>query len=158
LVLATGLIVAYGYGLEAFMAFYSNNVYEKFVQMNRAFGPYWFIYWGLIMCNVLAPQVLWSKQLRSSPLALWIVSLIILVGMWLERYMIVVTSLHRDYLPSSWGMYTPTLWDWATFIGTIGLFFALLFLFIRFLPMISISEMQALLPQAEVQEPTRREE
>jgi molybdopterin-containing oxidoreductase family membrane subunit len=153
LLLATGLIVAYGYGIEAFMAFYSNNVYEKFVVTNRVLGPYWYVYWGLIFCNILAPQVLWSKRLRTSPAALWVVSLIILVGMWLERYMIVITSLHRDFLPSSWGMYAPTFWDWATFIGTIGLFLMLLFLFIRFLPMISISEMQALLPEAEVHEP-----
>jgi molybdopterin-containing oxidoreductase family membrane subunit len=153
LLLATGLIVAYGYAIEWFMAFYSNNVYEKFEQLNRAFGPYWFIYWALILCNILVPQALWSKRLRASPAALWGVSLVILVGMWLERFMIVVTSLHRDYLPSSWGMYTPTFWDWATFVGTIGLFLALLFLFIRFLPMISISEMQALLPAAEVREP-----
>src|SRR5262249_30578226 len=122
LLLATGLMVAYGYGIEWFMAFYSGNVYEKFVQLNRAFGPYWFIYAGLILCNILVPQVLWSKPLRASPAALWLVSLVILVGMWLERFMIVVTSLHRDFLPSSWGMYTPTFWDWATFIGTIGLF------------------------------------
>jgi molybdopterin-containing oxidoreductase family membrane subunit len=153
LLLATGLIVTYGYAIEAFMAFYSNNIYEKFVQWNRWFGPYAPIYWGLIFCNVLAPQVFWSKRLRTNVGVLFVVSLIILVGMWLERYMIVITSLHRDYLPSSWGMYSPTFWDWATFIGTIGLFLTLLFLFIRFLPMISISEMQTLLPEAEVHGP-----
>jgi molybdopterin-containing oxidoreductase family membrane subunit len=149
LMLATGLIVAYGYGIEAFMAWYSNNIYEKFAQLNRAVGPYWYLYWGLILCNVLAPQVLWVKKLRTSSLALFVVALIVLVGMWLERYVIVVTSLHRDFLPSSWGMYSATFWDYATFIGTLGLFLMLLLLFIRFLPMISISEMQALLPHVE---------
>jgi molybdopterin-containing oxidoreductase family membrane subunit len=149
LMLATGLIVAYGYGIEAFMAWYSNNLYEKFTQINRATGPYWYLYWWLIFCNVLAPQVLWVKKVRTNPLALFVVALIVLIGMWLERYVIVVTSLHRDFLPSSWGMYGGTFWDYATFVGTIGLFLTLLFLFIRFLPMISISEMQALLPHVQ---------
>jgi Ni/Fe-hydrogenase subunit HybB-like protein len=149
LMLATGLMVAYGYGIEAFMAWYSNNLYEKFAQINRAAGPYWYLYWGLILCNVIIPQVLWSKRLRTSPGVLFVVALVVLVGMWLERYVIVVTSLHRDYLPSSWGMYSATFWDYATFVGTIGLFLTLLFLFIRFLPVISISEMQALLPEVE---------
>jgi molybdopterin-containing oxidoreductase family membrane subunit len=146
LMLATGLMVGYGYGIEAFMAWYGNNLYEKFVQINRAAGPYWYLYWGLLFCNVLAPQVLWVKRVRRNPPALFVVALVVLVGMWLERYVIVVTSLHRDFLPSSWGMYSGTFWDYATFVGTIGLFLSLLFLFIRFLPMISISEMQALLP------------
>jgi molybdopterin-containing oxidoreductase family membrane subunit len=115
-------------------------------------GPYWPAYWATIACNVLIPQVLWWKQARASVPALFVIALVVLVGMWLERFVIVVTSLHRDFLPSSWGMYMPTIWDWATFIGTIGLFLSLLFLFIRFLPMISISEMRALLPEAEVQE------
>jgi Ni/Fe-hydrogenase subunit HybB-like protein len=146
--LATGLIVGYGYGLEAFMAFYSGNLYEKFTQVNRMFGPYAASYWALIFCNVLAIQVLWFKSVRNNPVWLFLVSLIVLVGMWLERYVIVITSLHRDYLPSSWGNYSPTMWDWTMYLGTIGFFLALMFLFVRLLPMISISEMQTLLAES----------
>jgi molybdopterin-containing oxidoreductase family membrane subunit len=149
ILLATGLMVAYGYFIEAFMAWYSNNEFEEYVQENRMTGRYAVAYWALIACNVLIPQVLWFKRVRSTPAALFAVSLVVLIGMWLERFVIVVTSLQRDYLPSSWGMYSPTVWDWATFLGTIGLFFSLFFLFIRFLPMISISEMRMLLPEAE---------
>jgi Ni/Fe-hydrogenase subunit HybB-like protein len=147
--LATGLIVGYGYGLEAFMAWYSGNIYEKFTIVNRMFGPYAAYYWALIACNVVAIQVLWFKGVRNNPTLLFVVSLIVLVGMWLERYVIVVTSLHRDYLPSSWGNYSPTMWDWTMYLGTIGFFLALMFLFVRLLPMISISEMQALLAEAQ---------
>jgi molybdopterin-containing oxidoreductase family membrane subunit len=157
ILLATGLIVAYGYGIEAFMAWYSGNSNEKYQQLNRMGGPYALVYWSLIACNVLIPQLLWFRRVRGSSLALFIVSLVILLGMWLERYMIVVVSLHRDYLPSSWGMYSPTGWDYATFFGTIGLFLTLLFLFIRFLPMISISEIRQLLPEAEVHAEARPE-
>src|SRR5262249_28884281 len=155
IMLATGLMVAYGYGIEAFMAWYGSNAYEKFVQVNRMFGPYALAYWALILCNVLVPQVLWVKRVRSQPMALWLVAMVVLIGMWLERYVIVITSLHRDFLPSSWGMYSPTAWDWATFLGTIGLFFTLLFVFIRFLPMISIAEIRTLLSEAEVEVETR---
>src|SRR5206468_1960333 len=135
-----------GYFIEAFMAAYSGNRFEKFVQLNRMLGPYWPAYWSLIFCNVLAPQVLWIKRVRQSSVALFCVSLVVLLGMWLERFVIVITSLHRDFLPSSWGMYSPTFWDWATLFGSVGLFLSLLFLFVRFLPMISIAEMRALLP------------
>jgi len=150
--LATGLIVDYGYLVEAFMAWYSGNLYEQFSQTNRMVGPYASTYWALIACNVGAPLLLWSGRIRSSPIVLFFIAIVVNIGMWLERFVIVVTSLHRDYLPSSWGMYHPTVWDWATFIGTIGLFLFLLLLFLRFLPMISISEMRALLPEAEVRE------
>ena len=150
IMLATGLMVSYGYFIEAFMAWYSGNRYEIFAQVNRFFGPYWPAYWATISCNVLIPQVLWWKRARTNVLVLFLVSLVVLVGMWLERFVIVVTSLHRDFLPSSWGMYSPTVWDWATFLGSIGLFFCLMFLFIRFLPMISIFEMRTLLPTAEI--------
>jgi Ni/Fe-hydrogenase subunit HybB-like protein len=151
--LATGLIVAYGYGIEAFTAFYSGEEFERFLVLNRALGPYWPAFWALILTNVLIPQALWFKRVRSNVVALFALSLVINTGMWLERFVIVVTSLHRDYLPSSWGMYSPTIWDWATYIGTMGLFASLLFLFIRFLPMISIFEMRTLLPEAKVKEP-----
>jgi Ni/Fe-hydrogenase subunit HybB-like protein len=148
IMLATGLIVAYGYFIEFFMAWYGGSRTEQFVQHNRQTGPYAPFYWALIACNVVAPQILWVRRVRSSPRGLFVVAGIVLVGMWLERFVIVITSLHRDYLPSSWGMYSPTVWDWSMFFGSIGLFFSLLFLFLRFLPMISMSEMQALLPEA----------
>ncbi len=148
--LATGLIVAYGYGMELFMSWYSGNVYERFMTVNRMIGPYGWAYWALITTNIAIPQALWLKKVRASVPALFAIALVVNVGMWLERFVIVVTSLHRDFLPSSWGMYYPTIWDWATFIGTIGLFSALLFLFIRFLPMISIFEMRGLLPASRV--------
>jgi Ni/Fe-hydrogenase subunit HybB-like protein len=142
--LATGLIVGYGYMMEAFMAFYSGNPYERFMIANRMRGPYAVVYWLLITCNIVAPQFLWFRKVRANVAALFSIAMVVNVGMWLERFVIVVTSLHRDFLPSSWGMYYPTWWDWATFIGTIGLFLALLFLFIRFLPLISIFEMRTL--------------
>ncbi len=150
--LATGLIVAYGYLMEIFMAWYSGNWYEQFMILNRIQGPYRWTWYALILCNVLAPQLLWLRRVRVRPAAIWIVAMFVNVGMWLERFVIVVTSLHRDFLPSSWGTYNPTVWDWATFVGTIGLFLALLFLFIRFLPMISIFEMRTILPEAELAE------
>jgi Ni/Fe-hydrogenase subunit HybB-like protein len=152
IMLATGLIVAYGYMMETFTAWYSANTYEEFMVTNRFFGPYAPFYWSLIFCNVIAPQFLWSRRIRHSNFWLWVISFIVSIGMWLERFIIIPVSLHRDFLPSSWGMYAPTGWDWSMFIGTIGLFFALLFLFIRFLPMISIFEMRTILPQAEVKE------
>jgi Ni/Fe-hydrogenase subunit HybB-like protein len=150
--LVTGLIVAYGYLVEAFIAWYSGDVFERFVPFNRMAGPYALFYWGLILCNIVIPQALWLKRVRSSPPVLFVIAIIVNIGMWLERFIIVVTSLHRDFLPSSWGMYSPTFWDWATFVGSIGLFLALLFLFLRFLPMISIAEMRAILPEAKVEE------
>jgi Ni/Fe-hydrogenase subunit HybB-like protein len=150
--LATGLIVAYGYLMEAFIAWYSGNEFEQYMMINRVTGPYALFYLALLLCNVVVPQALWSARVRSNVIALFIIAIIVNIGMWLERFVIVITSLHRDFLPSSWGMYLPTFWDWATFIGTIGLFLALLFLFIRFLPMISISEMSGMLAETEVKE------
>jgi molybdopterin-containing oxidoreductase family membrane subunit len=149
ILLATGLIVGYGYGMETFMAWYSGNGYEIFMQRNRMLGPYAPIYWIMLACNVLVPQVLWFRRARSNVPLLFVIALIVNAGMWMERYVIVVTSLHRDFLPSSWGMYAGTMWDWATFIGTIGLFVALLFLFLRLLPMISIFEMRELVSETE---------
>jgi Ni/Fe-hydrogenase subunit HybB-like protein len=150
--LATGLVVAYGYMMETFMAWYSANTYEEYMMTNRFYGPYAWVYWSLMFCNVLTPQFIWFKRVRTNISALFIIAMIVNVGMWLERFVIVVTSLHRDFLPSSWGMYYPTFWDFSTFFGTIGLFLSLLFLFIRFLPMISIFEMRTLVPEAEVKE------
>ncbi|HEX2599437.1 MAG: NrfD/PsrC family molybdoenzyme membrane anchor subunit [Acidobacteriota bacterium] len=148
--LATGLIVAYGYIVEMFMGWYSGSRYDAFLIWNRLHGPYHFFYYCLWACNIFFPQVLWIRKLRNSPVALFFISLVILVGMWLERFIIVVVSLHRDYLTSSFGMYYPTRWDWMTFIGTIGMFLCAMFLFVRILPMISIFEIRTLLPQAEV--------
>jgi len=150
--LATGLIVAYGYMMETFMAWYGGNPYESFMVLNRFSGPYWPQYWLLITCNVILPQVLWFKRLRTSIPALFVVSLIVNLGMWLERYIIIVVSLHRDFLPSSWGMYAGTIYDWSMLFGSMGLFLTLLFLFIRYLPMISIFEMRTLVPGAHVEE------
>jgi Ni/Fe-hydrogenase subunit HybB-like protein len=150
--LATGLIVAYGYAIEAFMGWYSGNRYDMFTLWNRLHGPYAPLYYALLACNIFIPQVLWIRKLRTNPLALFLISGVILVGMWLERFIIVVVSLQRDFLTSSWGMYYPTRWDWMTYIGTIGMFLAAMFLFVRILPMISIFEMRTLLPEAEVKE------
>jgi len=145
--LASGLIVAYGYLMEFFMSWYSGNSFEEFLTLNRAFGPYAFLFWLMLLCNVVIPQALWSRRVRTNVFMLFIISILINVGMWVERFVIVVTSLSRDFLPSAWGMFSPTIWDWATFIGTIGLFFALLFLFIRLLPMISMAEMRELVQE-----------
>jgi molybdopterin-containing oxidoreductase family membrane subunit len=148
--LVTGLIVVYGYAMEAFFAWYSANVYEKYMMVNRVTGPYGWVYWLLIVCNGIVPQTLWIKRVRTNTVWLFIMALIVSVGMWLERFVIIVTSLHRDFLPSSWEMYYPTIWDFSTFFGTIGLFVTLMFLFIRVLPMISIFEMRTLIPEAKV--------
>src|ERR1700758_5393778 len=148
--LATGWIVAYGYGIEAFMNWYSGDRYDAFTLWNRLHGPYHIVYAALLSCNIFIPQVLWIRKLRTNPVALFLISMVILVGMWLERFIIVVVSLHRDFLTSSWGMYYPTRWDWMTYLGTIGMFLAAMFLFLRLLPAISIFEMRTLLPEAEV--------
>jgi len=150
--MATGLIVGYSYIMEAFSAWYSGNVYEQAAMWHRMTGPYKYQYWVLIACNVIAPNALWFKKIRSSPAILFVWSLIVLVGMWLERFVIIVSSLAQDNLVSSWGMFHATRWDWATYLGTIGLFLFLFFLFIRLLPMISIFEVRTLLPQAKVDE------
>ena len=147
--LATGLIVVYAYGMEWFYGLYSGNVFETYMLRNRATGPYGGMYVALWICNGLAPQLMWFRRFRTSPFWLFVVAMFVNVGMWLERFVIIPASLHRDFLPSSWGMYAGTFWDWSFFIGSIGLFFALLFLFVRFLPMISIFEMRTLLPEAQ---------
>jgi Ni/Fe-hydrogenase subunit HybB-like protein len=145
--LATGLIVAYGYLMEVFMAWYSGDIFEQFMMVNRAFGPYGWAFWTLMLCNVLVPQALWFRRVRTNTVLLFFVALSVNLGMWFERFVIVITSLHRDFVPSSWGRYVPTFWDWATFAGTMGLFLTLLFLFIRFLPMISMSEVRELVAE-----------
>jgi Ni/Fe-hydrogenase subunit HybB-like protein len=145
--LATALVVGYGYMMETFTAFYSADTYERFMILNRMTGPYAPAYWALIACNIVAPQFLWFRKIRARVGALFTIAMIVNVGMWLERFIIVVTSLHRDFLPSSWGIYYPTRWDLFTYFGTVGLFLFLLFLFIRYLPLISIFEMRTLVEE-----------
>jgi len=148
--LATGLIVAYGYLMEDFIAWYGENAFEAFILLQeRPTGTYAPYYWGLIACNIVVPQLLWFPYFRRNVLALWLIALVINVGMWLERFIIVVTSLHKDFVPAAWHDYTPTFWDWSLYFGTIGIFFALLFLFIRVLPVISISEMRELVAETQ---------
>jgi molybdopterin-containing oxidoreductase family membrane subunit len=143
--LATGLIVAYGYLMEGFIAWYGENEYESTQMLvMRPFGPYWMQWWGLIVCNILIPQLLWFRWFRENVYALWVISIVVNVGMWLERFVIIVISLSREFVPANWDQFSPTFYDWATYIGSLGLFFSLLFLFIRFLPMISIAEMREL--------------
>jgi molybdopterin-containing oxidoreductase family membrane subunit len=146
--LASGLIVAYGYLTETWTAWYSGHEEEWYVLVNRATGPSAIWFWLLIVCNVVIAQALWSSRVRRNVYLLFLLSLIINLGMWLERFVIVVISLQRDYLPSAWFQYTPTFWDWSTYIGTIGLFVALMFLFIRLLPVISIFEMREMVEEA----------
>ncbi len=143
--LTTGLVVVYGSFLEVFFAYYSANKYEVSMIENRFFGPYAVMYWALILCNFLVPQILWVHSARRNTTILFIVSMFINVGMWLERFVIIPMSLHRDFLPSSWGFYQPTVYDWGAFIGSIGFFTFMMFLFIRGLPMISIFEIRTLI-------------
>ena len=142
--LATGLIVAYGYFMEFFLALYSGNKFDVFLVQQRLHGPYSHYYFALILCNILTPQLLWFQKVRTNVAALFVMSLVINLGMWLERFVIVVISLTRDFVPGAWGRYQPTFWDYSTFIGTMGLFVSLLFLFVRGLPAISIAEMREL--------------
>jgi molybdopterin-containing oxidoreductase family membrane subunit len=155
--LASGLVVAYGYAMETFMAFYAGHEFEKAMMLNRFGGPYWLFYWAMILCNISIPQLLWIPAIRRNALLLFMLAMVINVGMWLERFVIVVTSLNRDFLPSSWGMYYATIWDWAVFLGTIGFFVACLFLFVRLLPAISIFEMRELLEAKEGEREGERE-
>jgi len=150
--LATGLIVAYGYAMEAFFSWYSSATFEEFMMKNRMFGPYGFMYWLLILCNVAIPSLLWVKKLRDNLAVVFIISIIINLGMWLERFVIIVMSLNRDFTPSAWRMYYPTIFDFTMFFGTVGFFLTLMFLFIRFVPMIPIFEMKTLLPEGNVDE------
>ena len=147
--LATGMIVAYGYLMETFMAWYSGDIFEKYMMMNRMFGPYGWMYWLLILFNILIPQALWFRGLHTNVRVLFAIAVSVNIGMWLERYVIVVVSLHRDFMPSAWGMYSGTIVDYAVLAGSIGLFVCLLFIFIRVLPMISIFEMRELVHEEE---------
>jgi molybdopterin-containing oxidoreductase family membrane subunit len=152
-VLATGSMVGYAYGMEFFIAWYSGNPYELYAFKNRAFGPYWWAYWTMVSCNVICPQLFWFKKVRTSMVIVFIISIFVNIGMWFERFVIIVTSLHRDYMPSNWGMFYPTYVDVMTFVGTFGLFMTLFLLFMRFLPMIAISEVKGVTPHADPHHP-----
>ena len=149
IILLTGSMVGYAYGMEFFLAWYSGNIYEQAVFINRAFGQYAWAYWIMISCNVIVPQLFWFKKLRTSIPVMFVASILINVGMWFERFVIVVSSLAQDFLPANWDYYSPTIWDISIFVGSFGLFFTLFLLFIRFLPMISMTEVKAVLPQAD---------
>ena len=166
-ILATGSIVGYAYGMEFFIAWYSGNPYEKFVFMqNRAAdpfilgplwgvepAPYWWAYWTMISCNVICPQLFWFKKVRRNMWIVFVISIFVNIGMWFERFVIIVTSLHRDYLPSNWAYYSPTWVDIWQFVGTFGLFMTLFLLFMRFLPTIAIGEVKGVTPQADPHHP-----
>ncbi|MCB9061442.1 MAG: polysulfide reductase NrfD [Halobacteriovoraceae bacterium] len=144
-IILTGMIVGLAYSTEFFIAWYSGNPYEKYVFMNRALGPYSWAYWTMVSCNVISPHFLWFKKIRTNMALVFIISIIINIGMWFERFVIIVTSLHRDFLPSSWAMYSPTHIEILTFIGSFGLFFTCFLLFVRFLPAINVAEVKTVL-------------
>jgi molybdopterin-containing oxidoreductase family membrane subunit len=144
--LATGMLVSYGYFSEVWMAWYSHGTYEWGTTLERMFGPYGWSYWALITCNFIIPQLLWFRWIRYNDLALFLISIVVLIGMWFERYVIVIT-LTRVELPATWGRYAPTYMDWLLFIGTMGVFTFLFLMFVRFLPMCSITEVRESLPK-----------
>jgi Ni/Fe-hydrogenase subunit HybB-like protein len=149
IMLVTGSLVGYAYTMEAFIAWYSGNQYERYCFINRMTGPYWWAYWSMITCNVISPQFFWFKRFRTSIPWMFALSITINIGMWFERFVIIVTSLHRDYLPSSWGMFSPTIIDIGCYVGSIGLFFTLFSLFLRWIPMVAMFEVKAALPGAQ---------
>jgi Ni/Fe-hydrogenase subunit HybB-like protein len=149
IIMATGMMVGYAYACEFFIAWYSGGSYERFVFVNRAFGPYWWAYWTMVSCNVFIPQIFWWRKMRRSIPVMFVISLFVNIGMWFERYVIVVTSLHRDFIPSSWRYYAPTWYDWGWTAGSFGLFFALFLLFVRFFPAIAMAEVKTVIPGSE---------
>ena len=152
-IMVTGSIVGVAYITELFIAWYSGVEYEQYAFLNRATGPYWWAYWSMMTCNVFSPQFMWFKKLRTNLVFTFVISIVVNIGMWFERFVIIVTSLHRDYLPSSWGYFTPSWVDVMTFVGSFGLFMTLFLLFIRFLPVIAISEVKGVTPQADPHHP-----
>jgi Ni/Fe-hydrogenase subunit HybB-like protein len=148
IILATGTMVGYSYAMEFFIAWYGASPYEQFTFINRAFGPYAWAYWTMVSCNVVFPQLFWFKKVRTNLVAMMIICVLVNVGMWFERFVIIATSLARDFLPPAWGYYVPTKWDFLTFLGTFGIFFTLFLLFCRFLPMIATAEVKAIHPAA----------
>ena len=148
ILLVTGSMIGYAYAMEFFIAWYSGEEYEQFAFINRATGPYWWAYLIMVSCNVISPQFFWFRKIRRNVMALFILSIFVNIGMWFERFVIVVTSLHRDFLPSSWAYFTPTAFDLLTLLGSFGLFFTLFLLFCRFLPLLAISEVKHAMPEA----------
>jgi molybdopterin-containing oxidoreductase family membrane subunit len=148
ILLTTGMMVGFAYSMEFFIAWYGGNKYEVAAFVNRATGPYWWAYWTMITCNVISPQFFWSKKLRTNVVAVWLVALAVTIGMWFERFVIIVTSLHRAFLPGEYHMFHPTLVDIMVFAGSFGVFLTLFLLFLRFLPIFPIAEIKAVLPQA----------
>ena len=146
--LATGTIVGFAYGVEFFIAWYSGAMYEKFAFVNRVFGPYWWAYAAMVSCNVLIPQFFWFKKCRTNPWIIVLLCIFVNIGMWFERFVIIVTSLARTALPSNWNYFTPTLWDVTTLIGSFGLFFTLFLLFLRYMPVVAIAEVKMTMPEA----------
>ena len=143
--MVTGSIVGVAYITELFISWYSGVEYESYAFINRVSGPYWWAYWSMMTCNVLSPQLMWFKKLRRSLLFTFFISIIVNIGMWFERFVIIVTSTHRDYLPSSWSMFYPTHIDIGIFIGTIGLFSVFFLLFARFFPVLALNEIKSIL-------------
>jgi molybdopterin-containing oxidoreductase family membrane subunit len=141
-IMLTGMIVTYAYATEFFSAWYTGNLYERYHFLNRATGPYFWCFGLMVLCNVITPQLLWPKKVRSNVAALFVISILINIGMWFERFVIIVVSLHRTFLPASWGMFKPTIWDISILTGSFGLFFTCFLLFIRFLPMIAMWEIK----------------
>ena len=148
ILMATGMLVGYAYAIEFFIAWYGGVQYESFAFVNRAFGNYWWAYWIMVSCNVIFPQVFWSKKMRRNLWVVMLVSITTNIGMWFERFVITVTSLSRDFVPSSWGYFSPTWVDMCMFLGSFGLFFTLFLLFLRFLPTVAIAEVKTVMPQA----------
>lgn len=144
-IIVTGSVVGVAYTTEFFIAWYSGVEYEQYAFINRAFGPYWWAYWSMMTCNVITPQLFWFRKIRRSLTATFIISIFVNIGMWFERFVIIVTSLHRDYLPSSWAMFSPTMIDVGIYVGTFGLFFTLFFLFVKFFPVVNMAEVKAIL-------------
>ncbi len=153
IILATGTIVGYAYAMEFFIAWYGGNPYEQFAFVNRAFGPYWWAYWTMVSCNVISPQFFWIKWCRTNPIFMVVICIFVNIGMWFERFVITITSLSRDFLPSSWGYFTPTPIDVLMLIGSFGLFFTLFLLFCRFLPVVAMAEVKSIMPDAQHRDP-----
>jgi len=151
IIILTGSIVGVAYLTEFFIAWYSGVEYEQYAFINRATGPYWWAYWSMMSCNVISPQLFWVKKWRTSVAFSWVLSIVVNIGMWFERFVIIVTSLHRDYIPSSWAMFQPTWVEVSIFIGSIGVFFTLFLLFIRVLPSVAMAEVKLLLKSSSEQ-------
>jgi Ni/Fe-hydrogenase subunit HybB-like protein len=147
IILATGMMVGYAYAMEFFIAWYGGNEFEQFAFINRATGPYAWAYWIMVSCNVISPQVFWFKKMRTSIPVMFVIAIFVNIGMWFERFVITISTLNRDFLPSAWHYFRPTLVDLGMLVGSFGLFFTLFLLFLRFLPMVAMAEVKAILPR-----------